>query len=142
MHPTDTGNLASDEEGDGVHVGISSERDTPSGDAACWPLPGSDSSRRGPPQSTVTHQELVQVLLGAALLFLLGMLLGATWATQALQPRLRRKAEERRRLNAEWSAVRAAQRQRGQCPRCASPLSEEDWYFVPALVQDPPDDED
>ena len=79
-------------------------------------------------------------VLGAVALISLGLLLGATWTTQALQPTLRRRAEERRRLNEEWSAVRTARRQRGTCPRCANPLSERDWFFAPNLVEDPPDD--
>lgn len=78
-------------------------------------------------------------VLGALLLVCLGLLLGATWTTQALQPTLRRQAEERRRLNEEWVAVRTARQQRGRCPRCASPLSECDWFFAPTLVEYPPD---
>jgi hypothetical protein len=81
------------------------------------------------------------VLLGAALLMFFGLLLGWAWTTQALQPKLRRQAEERRRLNEEWLAVRTARRQRGTCPRCASPLSEQDWYYLPTRVEDPPDDD-
>ncbi|MFZ0122199.1 MAG: hypothetical protein WAN20_05795 [Pseudonocardiaceae bacterium] len=80
------------------------------------------------------------VLLGSVLLLCLGLLLGASWTTQALQPKLRRQAEERRRLNEEWSTVRAARRHRGECPRCASPLSEQNWYFAPTLMEYPPDD--
>ncbi|HEX4099179.1 MAG: hypothetical protein WA731_21195 [Pseudonocardiaceae bacterium] len=89
----------------------------------------------------MTHQLLSWNALSAILLVGLGLLLGATWTTQALRPNLRRQAEERRRLNEEWSAVRTARRQRGQCPRCASPLSERDWYFMPTLVEDPPDED-
>ncbi|MDQ4032541.1 MAG: hypothetical protein M3332_09840 [Actinomycetota bacterium] len=44
-------------------------------------------------------------VLGAVLLICLGLLLGTTWTPQALQPKLRRQAEERRRLNEEWVAV-------------------------------------
>ncbi len=58
-------------------------------------------------------------LLVAVLLVCLGVLLGATWTIQILQSRLRRQAEERRRLNAErhrlnaeWAALRAARRHR------------------------------
>lgn len=76
-------------------------------------------------------------VLGGALLVSLGALLGATWTTQLMQPKLRRQAEERRRLNEEWVAVRTAHQQRGECPRCASPLSEKDWYFAPTIVEDP-----
>ncbi len=79
-----------------------------------------------------------QVLSAALLLICLGMLLEATWT---IQPKLRRQNEERRRLNEEWSAVRTARRQRNQCRRCASPLSEQDWYFAPKLAEDPPEDD-
>lgn len=103
--------------------------------------PGSDTSRRNAPQTTMTLQVLGWVLLGAVLPGCLGLLLGATWTTQALQPRLSQQAEERRRLNEEWSAVRTARRQRGQCPRCGSPLSGQDWYLAPTPVQDPPNDD-
>jgi hypothetical protein len=69
------------------------------------------------------------------------VLLGATWTIQALQPKLRRQAEERRRLNEQWSAVRIARRQRRECPRCGSPLTARDWYWAPAIVDDPLDDD-
>jgi sulfite exporter TauE/SafE len=49
----------------------------------------------------------IEVLVGV-LLVCLGLLLGTSWTVQALQPRLRRQAEERRRLNEEWSVVRTA----------------------------------
>ncbi|MGH3695229.1 MAG: hypothetical protein ACRDRX_14805 [Pseudonocardiaceae bacterium] len=81
------------------------------------------------------------VLFGAAMLILLGLLLGWAWTNQAMQPKLRKQAEERRRLNEEWLAVQTARRQRSKCPRCASPLSDKDWYYVPTLVEDPPDDD-
>lgn len=84
-------------------------------------------SRRNAPRSVVTRQVLAWAVLGAVLLVCLGLLLGAAWTIQALQPKLRHQAEERRRLNEEWLAVRAARQQRGVCPRCASPLSEHDW---------------
>jgi hypothetical protein len=83
---------------------------------------------------------LLWVVLGAGLLVCLGLLLGASWTTQALQPRLRKQAEERRRLNEEWSAVRAARRQR-ECPRCGSLLAERNWYIEPTLVEDPAGDD-
>ncbi len=83
----------------------------------------------------------LQVLV-AVLLVCLGLLLGTTWTIQALQPKLRRQAEERRRLNEEWLAVRAAARQRGRCPRCAGSLTERDWYIAPVIVEDPPEDDD
>jgi hypothetical protein len=77
--------------------------------------------------------------LGSVLLVCIGLLLGATWTTQALQFKFRQLAEERRRLNDEWSAVRMARR--SQCPRCARPLSEQDWYVAQIMVQEPPDDD-
>jgi len=80
-------------------------------------------------------------VLSAVLLVCLGMLLGATWTIQALQPRLRRQAEERRRLNQEWLAVHAAHRQRGECACCGKSLSERDWYIAPATVEDRPGDD-
>ncbi|MDQ4092431.1 MAG: hypothetical protein M3143_03135 [Actinomycetota bacterium] len=82
----------------------------------------------------------IEVLV-AILLVCLGILLGTTWTTEALQPKLRRQAQERRRLNEEWSAVRTARWQRGTCPRCASLLAERDWYIAPTIVDDPPDDD-
>ncbi|MDQ2884237.1 MAG: hypothetical protein M3Y48_24620 [Actinomycetota bacterium] len=82
----------------------------------------------------------LQVLSGV-LLVCLGLLLGATWTIQALRPKLERQAEERRRLNEEWLAVRTARRQRGTCPRCGSPLSERNWYIAPTVVDDQPDDD-
>lgn len=84
---------------------------------------------------------LVPVMSGV-ILVCLGMLLGASWTTQALQAKLRQHAEERRRLNEQWSAVRTARQQRRKCPRCASPLSERDWYIAVTLVKDPPNDDD
>ena len=66
-------------------------------------------------------------MLGAVLLVGLGLLLGSTWTTQALQPRRRRQAEERRRLNEEWMAVRLARQRSGECPRCGGPLSDHGW---------------
>jgi hypothetical protein len=83
----------------------------------------------------VTLQVLSEVLLVC-----LGLLLGSTWTTQALQPRLRRQAEERRTLNAEWLAVRTARRQRRQCPSCGSPLAERDWYFTRTIAEGRPDE--
>jgi hypothetical protein len=90
----------------------------------------------------VTREVLGWILPSAALLIFMGLLLGWAWTTQAMQPRLDQQAEERRRLNAEWKAVRTARRQHGKCPRCASPLSDDDWYYAPVLVEDAPDDDD
>jgi hypothetical protein len=82
----------------------------------------------------------IEVLVGV-LLVCLGLLLGASWTVQALQPKLRRQAKERRRLNEEWSAVRTARRQREKCPRCGSPLSDQDWCYGSTIVEDRPDDD-
>jgi uncharacterized paraquat-inducible protein A len=92
-------------------------------------------SWRDAPQRAVTLQALSWILLVG-----LGLLLGSTWTIQAFRPKLRQQAEERRRLNEEWLAVRTARGQRGECPRCGSPLSERDWFIAPAVVEDQSDD--
>ncbi len=93
-------------------------------------------SWRGAPQSAVTLQ-----VLGSVLLVCFGLLLGNAWTIQALQPKLRRQADERRRLDKEWAAVRTARGQRAQCPRCGITLAERPWYIAPTIVEDPPDDD-
>ncbi len=138
---TPLGPAVADEEGEGAHVDIPSERDTPPRASALGSLPGKDTSRRDTPQCTVTQEVVGWILLGAAMLILLGLLLGWAWTTQALQPKLDKQAQERRKLNEEWLAIRTARRQRSECPRCASPLSDKDWYYAPTLVEDPPDDD-
>ena len=81
-------------------------------------------------------------MLGAALLICLGLLLGTTWTIQALQHRLDRQAEERRKLNEEWAAVSTIRHQREKCPRCAYPLTDQDSYVEQTLAEeDPPDDD-
>ncbi|MGH3829293.1 MAG: hypothetical protein ACRDRS_02395 [Pseudonocardiaceae bacterium] len=74
-------------------------------------------------KATMTLEVSVGVLLVC-----LGLLLGSTWTIQALQARFRRLALERRRLNEEWLALRAAlQRQRRgrcRCRRCGAPPAE------------------
>jgi len=69
-------------------------------------------------------------LIVLACLFI-GMLLGTAWTFQAVQPNLRRQAEERRQINAEWQAVRDAQQSVHfvRCPRCGCRLSSADRYF-------------
>ncbi|MGH3773054.1 MAG: hypothetical protein ACRDRW_16955 [Pseudonocardiaceae bacterium] len=114
-HPT----LMKEAEGD--HVNISPERDAPPRGPVGGLRSGSGASWRYAAQSPVT----LPVLVGA-LLVCLGLLLGSTWTAQALQSRSSQQAEERRRLNEEWLAVRAALQQRDQCPRCGRPLSEHD----------------
>lgn len=78
--------------------------------------------------STLTVSVALLAMCGT-LLVCIGLLLGAAWTTQALQPRLREQAEERRRLNEGWLALSAARR-RGQCPRCL--ISRPDHYYVMA----------
>jgi hypothetical protein len=85
---------------------------------------------------------IVNTMLGGVVLVCLGLMLGSSWTVQALHRKLSRQAEERRRLNEEWSVVRTARRQRGECPRCASLLSAQDWYVAPTLVEDRPNDDD
>ncbi|MGH3824721.1 MAG: hypothetical protein ACRDRA_18090 [Pseudonocardiaceae bacterium] len=80
---------------------------------------------------------MVLHLLGAVLLVCLGLLLGATWTIQALQPKLRRQAEERRRLNAQWAMIRTAHRQQGECPLCERSLSEREWHCAPRIADKP-----
>ncbi len=121
---------------EGDHVKISPESDAFTRGTAGGPRAGNATSRRNAPQSTVTIQ-----VLGAVLLVCLGLLLGSSWTIQALQPRIHQQAEERRRLNEEWAAVRTARRQRGRCPHCGSPLSERDWYLAPTPVTGRPDDD-
>lgn len=71
-----------------------------------------------------TKSVVTALALGGVLLVCLGMLLGWSWTVQAVQPKLRHLAAERRRLNEEWSAVHNARRQRDECPRCGRPLSQ------------------
>ncbi|MGH3812348.1 MAG: hypothetical protein ACRDUV_07805 [Pseudonocardiaceae bacterium] len=130
-----------DEEGAGNRVDISPERDALPRNPATGPWSGSETWWRNTPQCTV-HLTMDLMVLGAVLLVCLGLLLGAAWTVEAMQPKLRRQAEERRRLNAEWAAIRTARQRRGVCPRCASPLSERDWSVAPMAVEDPPDDDD
>lgn len=89
----------------------------------------------------MTWQVLIWFLLGAVLLICLGILLGATWTAQALRPKLRQLAKERRRLNQEWAVVRAAHRQLDECPRCGYPLADQGWGFAPTLREGPPEDD-
>jgi hypothetical protein len=81
------------------------------------------------------------VLIGM-LLVCLGLLLGTTWTTQALQPRLRHQAEERRRLNEEWLTIRNALQVRDECPRCGCLLSEERWHAGSMIINHRSDDDD
>ena len=84
---------------------------------------------------------MIELVFGGLLLFFLGMLIGASWNTQANQSQLRRQAEERRRLNDEWAAIRAVRRQQTECLGCASPLYERNWHFAPTVGEERPDDD-
>lgn len=77
----------------------------------------------------MTLQVLGWLALGALLFLCFGVLLGATWMTQALRPKLRWQAEERRRLNQEWVALQDAHLGMETCPRCGCPLVEWNGYF-------------
>ena len=92
--------------------------------SATAPQPASGTSWRGVPQCAVTLAVLGWLALGALLFICLGLLLGASWTTQALQPKLRQQAEERRRLNQEWVTVRDARQRLQRCPRCHWSLHE------------------
>lgn len=81
------------------------------------------------------------LIVGGLLLVCFGLLLGTAWTTQINQAQLRRQAEERRRLNEEWAAIRAIRWQQNECPRCASSLFERNWYFAPTSVEERPDDD-
>lgn len=81
------------------------------------------------------------LLLGGLVLVCLGLLLGTAWTTQVTEVQFRRLAEQRRRLNEEWAAIRTVRRQQTECPRCASPPYEENWYFAPTGVEERSDDD-
>ena len=86
-----------------------------------------ESFRRNAPLTMV-------IMVSVVLLLCIGVLLGASWTTQALQPKLRRQAEERRRLNAEWSAIQTTRQQRRECTRCGP--SGGDWYFAQTVGEE------
>jgi hypothetical protein len=73
--------------------------------SAGGPWSGSETSWRDVPPSS-----MIIYVLGGMLLVCLGVLLGSAWTIQALQPKLRQQADERRKLNEEWRMVRTAQR--------------------------------
>lgn len=77
-------------------------------------------------------------LLSMLLAVCLGVLIGSTWTTQALDGRFRRRAAERRHLNDEWAALRAVREQYRFCPRCHEEL-EAAWQ--PSLVGAAEDDD-
>ena len=85
--------------------------------------------------------ELGWIVLGAVFLVCFGLLLGATWTTQAIQPKLRQQAVERRRLNEEWLALRDAHRQLGECPRCGYRFTTPRSHSRPARIERTLDDD-
>jgi cell division protein FtsL len=90
----------------------------------------------------VSTEVLAWLAVSAVLLVCFGLLLGVAWTTQAVQPKLRHWAQERHELNEEWSRLRTLRHQRGECPRCATSLSEQDWYFIPTVVVEASEDDD
>jgi hypothetical protein len=114
------------------------EHGTPLGSEASRPQPGSATTWRYTPPRAVTPD---WILLIAGLAVCLGLLLGTTWTIMLMQPRLRRQAEDRHRLNKEWLAVRTARQQQRRCPYCELPLTEFDRYSEQAPAEDPPDDD-
>lgn len=81
------------------------------------------------------------ILLIAGLAICFGLLLGTTWTIMAMQPRLRRQAQDRRNLNEEWLAVRSAGRRQGRCPYCALRLAEYDQDPEQPPAEDPADND-
>jgi len=81
------------------------------------------------------------ILLVAGLAVCFGLLLGTAWTIMAMQPRLRRQAEDRRKLNEEWVAVRSARQQQGRCPYCKLPQAEYDRYSEQTQRAEDPDDD-
>jgi hypothetical protein len=84
---------------------------------------------------------MIAQLLGSLLLICLGLLLGTTWTIQAVQPKLDRQAEERRRLNEEWATVCSIRRQHARCARCGFLQADVDLHFEQAPIEDLPDDD-
>ncbi|MPZ64626.1 MAG: hypothetical protein GEU83_03595 [Pseudonocardiaceae bacterium] len=81
---------------------------------------------------------MTMLLVVGLLLIGLGALIGSSWTVQALEGRFRHHAAERRRLNEEWSAVRAYRAQQRRCVDCEDEL---DLYRRPALVTGALDDD-
>jgi hypothetical protein len=80
-------------------------------------------------------------MLSHLLLLCLGVLLGTSWTLQAIQYKLHRLAEERRRLNEEWLAIRAARRQQLDGRR-RYPVIEPAWYSEQTVLSENPSDDD
>lgn len=83
----------------------------------------------------------MELLFGGLLLIFLGMLLGAAWTTQATQSRISRLAKERRRMNEEWAAIRAARQQQTEPTHRSSPLSNRNWYLSSTGVEERTDND-
>ncbi len=101
---------------------------------------GAGVTRTGSPSGTAGQEGVIMItimLVGALLVGCLGVLVGSTWTTQALEGHFRHHAAERRRLNDEWSALGAVRDQHRWCPRCDGALRRE-----PALVGGPEDQDD
>ncbi len=77
------------------------------------------------------------LLMVGLLLIGLGALIGSTWTVQALEGRFRHHAAERRRLNEEWSAIRAHRAQQRRCVDCEYEFNA---YRQPALAVGAHDD--
>lgn len=74
---------------------------------------------------------MTTLLVAGLLLIGLGALIGSSWTVQALEARSRHHAAERRRLNEEWSAVRAYRAQQRRCVDCEDRVV---GYRQPALA--------
>ena len=116
--------------------GVPPERDTVPRSTRLSPQPGNTPSWRDMPQSTMMAQ-----VLGALLLICLGLLLGTTWTIQAVHPKLKRQAEERRRLNQEWATIYSIRTRQATCIHCGFPQTDVGWYFEQAPIEDLPDDD-
>lgn len=82
-------------------------------------------------------------MLSHLLLLCLGVLLGTSWTLQAIQYKFHRLAEERRRLNEEWLAVRAARRQQLDGRRTlTTPVIELVWYLEQTVLFEDPSADD
>ena len=122
------------------HVELSLERAGLPRATADGPVPGSASSWRYAPQSTMTVQVTVTLqVLGV--LVCLWLLHRVFWTILTLTSKLRQLDEECRRLKEQLSAVRTVRRQRGECPCCASPLPKQNWHTEPMIIAERSNDD-
>ena len=112
------GNPIADKKGTD-HVDIKLEHNAFALGMASRPQPGSGMSWRNAPEGAMSL-----LALSGTLLICLGLLLGASWTTQALQSKLSKQAQERRKLDEEWEALRNFRRQQSLCPHCGALLAE------------------